>query len=166
MGVGLVEEALTPKPIATVAAAYLQNPNGSEIIGGVNVAGHLFAGVSAPEVVAGNINAAHFAATERLRGQLAAAREALVDVVDRHYSGRCLVKDGACDDPACCSEGRFRSVLASLDADEPHVRKALLDASEAKHLLRDQAEEEVHRKAYAAGFEAGRRSERQWREAT
>jgi hypothetical protein len=46
---------------------------------------------------------------------IAAAPEllaALEEVVDRHYEGKCLVKDEKCLDPNCCSEGRFRSIIA------------------------------------------------------
>lgn len=53
---------------------------------------------------------------EKLRGQVASLREALEDVVDRKYSGSCLVKDEPCFDPACCSEGRFRVALADTEA--------------------------------------------------
>lgn len=113
------------------------------------------------ELLAADINKAHWAATEKLRGQLAALREALVDVVDKKYSGTCLVKDDPCFDPACCSEGRFRSVLASIDADERFYSEAQakeMAAVECDRLLEsDERFRAAVEKARADGYAKGRR---------
>jgi hypothetical protein len=68
--------------------------------------------------LATEIAAAVEAREAKLRGEIYDLRNAVIDVVDKHYSGKCLVKDEPCTDPACCSEGRFRALLARSDFGE------------------------------------------------
>lgn len=75
-----------------------------------------------------NINAAVEQREARLLGDIERLRDALHDVVDKHYSGKCLVKDEPCHDPKCCSEGRFRAVLAAVDQSSGYVPAAELAA--------------------------------------